>query len=108
MSRPACAECGRPALDPAEDTLAGAPICAVCLSDYLAENGQEYPVTHYCTYCDYYSRSHVDGTLVPGSTVYVGTRRQVMTHANIHPLGAPSDMVLPLSDWAPYPSRGDK
>lgn len=56
--------------------------------------------THYCTYCDYYSRRW-DGKRVPGAIVYEGSRRQVMTHANIHPIGSPSDMVQELPR-APY------
>lgn len=57
--------------------------------------------THYCTYCDYYSRRW-DGKRVPGSTVYTGTRRQVMAHSQIHPVGTPTDMVMPIEDRAPY------
>lgn len=51
--------------------------------------------THYCTYCDFYSRRY-DGKREPGLTVYTGTRKQVMAHANVHPIGTPADMVLPL------------
>ena len=58
-------------------------------------------MTHYCTYCDYYSRRW-DGKREPGSTVYTGTRKQVMAHANIHPIGTPFDMAAPLSSRAPY------
>ncbi|AEK09590.1 hypothetical protein LITTLEE_213 [Mycobacterium phage LittleE] len=56
--------------------------------------------THYCTYCDFYSRKW-DGTRAPNSKVYTGTRKQVMAHANVHPIGTPYDMVLPLPQ-APY------
>jgi hypothetical protein len=51
--------------------------------------------THYCTYCDYYSRDYA-GRQVPDATVYEGTSRQVLAHANIHPIASPSDMVHPL------------
>lgn len=58
--------------------------------------------THYCTYCDYYSRDHFTGKRIAGSTVYTGSRRQVMSHANVHPLGSPSDMAAPIADRAEY------
>lgn len=50
-------------------------------------------VTHYCTYCDYYSRKW-DGTRT--GPVYTGTRKQVMAHANTHPIGTPADMAAPI------------
>lgn len=59
-------------------------------------------MTHYCTYCDYYSRNHFTGKQEPGMAVFVGTHRQVVTHAYGHPIGDPCDMAAPLSTRAPY------
>lgn len=60
----------------------------------------------YCTYCDYYSRESWSGKQVPGSTVFTGTREQVIAHADEHPIGSPEDMALPISERAPY--EGDE
>lgn len=57
--------------------------------------------THFCTYCDFYSRRW-DGKREPGSTVFTGTRAEVVAHADAHPIGDPEDMAMPLSDRAPY------
>ncbi|KPG13734.1 hypothetical protein [Mycobacteroides immunogenum] len=58
---------------------------------------------YYCTYCDYYSRK-VDGTRDPEMAVFIGTKAQVVAHANSHPIGSPTDMAELLSLRAPYES----
>lgn len=67
--------------------------------------------THYCTYCDYYSRTYGganDGrpdSANDGSEVFTGTRAEVIAHADLHPAGDPEDMAQLLSERAPYGPR---
>jgi hypothetical protein len=56
---------------------------------------------YYCTYCDYYSRDHFTGKFV-GGDVFIGTKKQVVDHADAHPIGDPQDMALPVSQRAEY------
>lgn len=56
---------------------------------------------YYCTYCDYYSRNHFTGKQV-SDDVFTGTKREVIAHADKHPIGDPRDMALPVSDRVPY------
>lgn len=57
--------------------------------------------THYCTYCDFYSRDHFTGKQV-SDDVFLGTEAAVVAHAEKHPIGDPRDMAMPITDRAEY------
>ena len=51
--------------------------------------------THECRYCARYAVNQYTGTPT-GSPRFTGTYAEVVTHADVHPVGSPLDAVMRL------------
>lgn len=61
---------------------------------------------HECSYCARYS-AHVFTGEPTGHPRYVGTRAEVVAHADRHPIGDPEDMAVPVGSCWPYADAPD-
>lgn len=48
-----------------------------------------------CSYCLYYARPTSFSDEIDDSQRFVGSRSEVIKHADIHPIGAPEDCAIP-------------
>lgn len=62
--------------------------------------------THECTYCAHYSAHSRTGEPT-GIPRYIGTRAEVVAHADRHPIGDPADMAVPVGTCWPYAGPTD-